>query len=220
MPTTEDGGTAAAWTNDLAMSPKRRRLDPHEAHSPPERSSFKLPQTPASHFAKPVPRVLHPQTQESIASIQTSATTPQRPAFLRSSVAPSEPSEPLPDAFSPHRRGQKFVVGGMAATMQQWVFETGQAAVQSRKGQGYLRGEDFVMRARLEEVRGDGPHIARASSGSGERVNVILAGAGPAAAVQTPEVTTGKAVGIRAPSWTVELQDEQYTVAADWKVLQ
>lgn len=109
--------------------------------------------------------------------------------------------------------------GGMAATMQQWVLEAGQSAIQSRKGQGYLRGEDYVMRAKVESKRGEGPRVVKARMGNGEPVNIILAAAGQAGAVRAQEIAMGCMIGIRAPSWSVELGEEQYAVAVDWKVL-
>lgn len=219
VPTIEQDGASTPWTNDLALSPKRRRLDVHDDFSSPGQACFKHPQTPASHFAKAVPRVQPPPTHESI-STQRSDNAAPRPAFLRSSVAPSEPSEPLPDAFSPHRRGQKFVPGGMAATMQQWVLETGQAAVQSRKGQGYLRGEDYVMRLKVEIVGGDGPHVVKTRSANGESVSLVLARSAQVGAVHSQEVTAGRVVGVRAPSWDIDIDGEHYAVAVDWKILQ
>ena len=110
--------------------------------------------------------------------------------------------------------------GGMAATMQQWVLEAGQSAVQSRKGQGYLRGEDYVMRVKVESMKGDGPHVVSARTSNGEPVNLILAGAGQPGAARTEEVARGSTIGVRAPSWTVELEGEQYAVAVDWRLLQ
>lgn len=104
--------------------------------------------------------------------------------------------------------------------MQQWVLETGQAAAQSRRGQGYLRGEDYVMRARIEGVRGNGPHVVKARTVNGESVSVILARSAQVGGVQSLNVAVGSMVGVRAPSWDVEIGGEHYAVAVDWKVLQ
>lgn len=110
--------------------------------------------------------------------------------------------------------------GGMAATMQHWVLETGQAAVQSRKGHGYLRGEDYVIRVKVESVRGDGPYVVTARTATGEFVSMILARSAQVGAIQSQEVMSGSVVGIRAPSWDVEVEAAQYGVAVDWKILQ
>ncbi|KAK0338351.1 hypothetical protein LTR91_005445 [Friedmanniomyces endolithicus] len=206
--------------SSLPFSPKRRRLNDQagtnvvEALISPGQTTFELPRTPASHFRSTVPRFSHPSG--SIASTAEVQAVQHRPSFLRSSVAPSEPSEPLPEAFSPHRRGQKFVPGGMAATMQQWVIETGQAAVQSRRGHAYLRGEDYVFKAIVEVVEGDGPYLVRATTGNGEVAYVMLAaGNGERAA----SVVIGSIVGLRAPTWAVECEGRVWRVGVDWKVL-
>lgn len=105
--------------------------------------------------------------------------------------------------------------------MQQWVLETGQSAIQSRKGQRYLRGEDYVMRVKVESAAGQGPYVAKARAAvTGETVNVILAGSGTGAASDTgtDEVSQGSSIGVREPSWSIELEGERYEVAVDWKV--
>lgn len=214
IPTTEQDGTQwesnAQWANDLAFSPKRRRLDDSETLRSPTRTTFKQPQLPASHERKALPNFTHSTPRSE--SVEPTAT--QRPAFIRPSAVPQEPSEPLPDAFSPHRRGQKFVPGGLAATAQQWVLEAGQAAVQSRKGQGYLKGEDYIVRVRVDAIIGDGPFTARGRLPNGDEVNLLLAGGGN---VSRPSESA--VVGIRAPAWDIELDGRNWTVGVDWKVL-
>ncbi|KAK0275165.1 hypothetical protein LTR35_011213 [Friedmanniomyces endolithicus] len=214
------GGGNHDLASSLPFSPKRRKLhgqveeNGHDAGLTPDQTTFELPQTPASHLRSTVPRFSHPSA--SIPSTAERQTVPHRPSFLRSSVAPPEPSEPLPEAFSPHRRGQKFVPGGMAATMQQWVVETGQAAVQSRRGHAYLRGEDYVFKVKVEIVEGDGPYLVRATTGDGEVVHVMLAaGHGDRAA----SVVVGSVVGLRAPTWAVECEGSVWKVGVDWKML-
>ncbi|KAK4539432.1 hypothetical protein LTR36_010953 [Oleoguttula mirabilis] len=224
LPTTEHRQAGdSEWANDLPYSPKRRRMDGlgSDEHngmttSSPARPSFRHLQTPALQLPK-TPRFAHPQSSHS--NTIAEVVSQHRPPFLRPSVAAQEPSEPLPEAFSPHRRGQKFVPGGMAATVQQWVIETGQAAVQSRRGQAYLRGDDFAMRVKVEDVKGDGPFLALARTANGEAVNVLLTrsaiGAGPRAA----EVREGDVVGIRAPTWNTQTDGRSWAVGVDWKVI-
>ena len=100
--------------------------------------------------------------------------------------------------------------------MQQWVIETGQAAVQSRKGQGYLKGEDYVMRAKIMSFTGDGPFTAHARLSGGEAVNAILAGNRQARGL---ELSEGCVVGVRAPTWELELDGRVWMVSVDWRVL-
>ena len=104
--------------------------------------------------------------------------------------------------------------------MQQWVFETGQSAAQSRKGQGYLRGEEYVMRVKVESKKGGRPHVVEARTSNGEPVNLIVAAAGQGSTTRSQEILQGSMIGIRAPTWTVELEGVRYAVAVDWRVLQ
>lgn len=225
LPTTEsDRAAGYDWTNDLPYSPKKRRLDElgsdeHEmgTSSSPARQGFAHPQMPASQMPKTTPRFAAPHTSHN-ASIDEVASQ-HRPPFLRASVAQQEPTEPLPEAFSPHRRGQKFVPGGMAATVQQWVMEAGQAAVQSRRGQAYSRGEDFVVRVKIEEIKGDGPFVVKAQKADGARVDVLLTQRVGTASSTAGDVKVGSVVGIRAPTWQVEIEGRSWTVGVDWKIL-
>jgi hypothetical protein len=215
LPTTELGG-AQQWSHDVALSPKRRRLECDDQQLGGQDVLFKRSAPP-----------LAPQNRNSVPSFQPQrprATSfgdeggQHRPAFLRPAAPPEEPSEPLPQTFSPHKRGQKFVPGGMAATVQQWVISTGQAAIQSRKGQGYLSGEDYVTRVRLQELTGHGPFTARGETMDGESRNVLLAGTADSNKAEQTCVNAGHVVGVRAPVWDVEVDGSQWTVCVDWKI--
>ncbi|KAK4503905.1 hypothetical protein PRZ48_004820 [Zasmidium cellare] len=225
VPTTEDRSQdIQQWANELPYSPKRRRLDDFEAGQQQNafanvqtKPVFKHPTTPASHMTT------GPHTFSRAGSVASTVGTDagiaaiRRPQFLRSSVAPSEQFEPLPEAFSPHRRGEKFVPGGLAATMQQWVIETGQAAAHSRKGQGYLKGEDYVLRARVVSIHGKGPILVQARHLDGGDVRLMLMVDLKKDAII--DVPAGAMVGVRAPTWDIELEGVSWTVGVDWKVL-
>lgn len=192
LPTTE-----LQTTVELPYSPKRRRIDADTTRQPDDDTgTFKSPPDPStlrSRFAPPSSRAQTPATDT-------------RPTFLPPSTETStEP--PLPEFFSPHRRGQKFVPGGMAATVQQWVVETGQA---SRRGRGW---EDFAMKVRVDDVvGGEGPcWLVQGKCGSGEDVRLLLAGGGG--------MKVGVVVGVRAPSWEIEVEGRVWRVAVDWRVL-
>lgn len=225
VPTTEVRHTdVQQWANNLPYSPKRRRLDDtqtgqqQDAFAVPTKPVFKHPTTPASHNISGHHNFSRAGSVASTIFTDNGTTAIRRPQFLRSSVAPSEQFEPLPEAFSPHRRGEKFVPGGLAATMQQWVIETGQAASHSRKGQGYLRGEDYVLRAKVVSVAGKGPIMVQGRHLEGEDVRLMLTvGSKKDAVVDVP---VGSVVGVRAPTWDVELKGVSWTVAVDWKVVQ
>ena len=216
---TETDVAEQQWMNDVAFSPKRRRLDDDTIVLSPARPTFKHPSVPASALHRSTPHFVHTQQQSTQTSTYSDAAPLHRPAFLRPSVEPQEQNEPLPETFSPHKRGQKFEPGGMAATVQQWVIETGQAAVQSRKGQGYLRGEDYVTRVKVERLAGEGPFTVHARLANGEAVHILLAGRRLPNAAQPQQVTEGCVVGIRAPTWEMELNGRVWTVGVDWRVI-
>ncbi|KAK5168143.1 uncharacterized protein LTR77_006711 [Saxophila tyrrhenica] len=202
------------WTSDLALSPKRRRLDPHDDTADTTQRSYRPEEHPRARPSASVPPFATPKPPET----STITTAPQRPAFLRPSAPPQEPSEPLPETFSPHKRGQKFVPGGMAATVQQWVIETGQAAVQSRRGHGYLKGENYVAKVKVDEVLGQGPFTVLGKNAEMEAVALLLAGK-----VKEDDERTGlkqgDVLGVRAPTWEVEVDGRSWCVGVDWKVM-
>lgn len=217
VPTTEHGNEQQ-WSNDLAFSPKRRRLG-DDRHSPDVRSSnFKRPQQPASRASGSVPPFASLQAHLNEDTTSIRSTSPQRPAFLRPSAPPQEPTEPLPETFSPHKRGQKFVPGGMAAVVQQWVIEAGQTAVQSRRRQGYLKGEHYVTRVKIDQVLGAGPFTALGKNADGEQMRLLLAGRA-GADNEAARLGAGDVVGIRAPTWDVGVDGRMWAVGVDWKQL-
>lgn len=219
VPTTERNHEIQEWANDLPFSPKRRKLDDDEhSNLAPPNPVFKHPTTPASHMTSGPHNFARAGSVASTVGFDDAASSIRRPPFLRPSVAPSEQLEPLPEAFSPHRRGEKFVPGGLAATMQQWVIETGQAASHSRKGLGYLKGEDYVLRVRVESVAGKGPLLAQGRSLDGDEVKLLLVVDSKKDSVI--DVPAGSVVGIRAPTWDMELEGNSWTVGVDWKALQ
>ena len=144
----------------------------------------------------------------------------QRPSFLKPADTGNKSSEPLPELFSPHRRGDKFVPGGMAATMQTWILQTGQAAIHGRKQQTTHRGDDFLARLKVEEVLGQGPYTAKARMMEGTATDVLLARANNTPGESRASVVVGHVVGIRAPSWQVEIEGNMWMVAVDWKIIE
>lgn len=209
MPTTE---RATAWIDELPHSPKRRRLE--DVASPACPPVFKHPTTPASALRGP--QFSRASSVASSVAEDSSISNSRRPAFLRPSLAPPEQHEPLPEVFSPHRRGEKFVPGGMAATLQQWVVERGQEAMASRRGQGYLQGEDHVLQVEVADVNGTGPLLVSGRSEAGRDLRVLLAVDAKKGSV---ELRRGCRVGIRAPTWDIEVDGQSWGVGVDWKVL-
>lgn len=222
LPTTESCTQPCGWAQELPHSPKRRRVDDLSASfeaafdSPVRPSMFKQPTTPASTLRNGPHQFSRASSIAGSAANESSAA--RRPAFLKLPAASAENLEPLPEAFSPHRRGEKFVPGGMAATLQQWVVETGQSAVHSRRGQGYLQGEAYLYRVMVDSVSGHGPVLVQGRHQDGARLQLLLISDGKARASHA-HAQPGNVIGVRAPSWEVHLAGCSWIVAVDWTML-
>ena len=212
MPSVEQVRTlateGAAAPGHVLYSPKRRRID--NAHITSDRGVQHQP-TPARSFI--------PQSdQDSHRDDHASSTT--RPAFLKSSLPTKESAEPLPEAFSPQKRGQRFVHGGMAAELRTWISETGNAAVHARRGRAYLHGEDYAIVLKVLGVAGEDPVFVQ-----GERVedravvHAILVGERDRTGSRRTKITIGDKVGIREPTWTVDVLNKQWIVGVDYRLI-
>nr|XP_036585110.1 uncharacterized protein CTRU02_05079 [Colletotrichum truncatum]KAF6794878.1 hypothetical protein CTRU02_05079 [Colletotrichum truncatum] len=129
--------------------------------------------------------------------------------------------ESLAVAFSPQRRGPKYVAGGLAAELQSWLADV--------KGWGdEHRPADLVMRIVIDEVRPGnrmcivkGRRIVEAGEMREEiAARLMLAGEGRLTGLgQKASVVVGSSVAISQPAWEVVLQGTKWIVACDWAVL-
>jgi hypothetical protein len=181
---------------------KRRRLSPADPTSPsrPQAaiSTFAIPQqtprTPAPvqnthRFLTPAPRTpqLFRSTTPATTTITTSTPGPSRPQFLLppQQLSPPKLSTPLPETFSPSRKGQRYIPGGLASTLQTWIVETANTgyAAQTRDAVTWGREkEDGVrMKVRVSTIRSgseqrDGEEAVECYPGG-----VVLVSGGPEA---------------------------------------
>lgn len=172
-------------------------------------SEAPLPDQPARHHPtfQPAPRFKAPE--------QPHPDNQRRPA-------------PLPEAFSPQRRGAKYVPGGLAAEVRDWL-------VQLKGASEYDRPAGASVRATVDEARaGEGMWIVAARHESGGEVGgetvggsrsssarVVLAGDGRVAAGLGGRrmVKAGGTVAMYRPMWDVDLGElGQFAVACDWEV--
>jgi hypothetical protein len=139
-------------------------------------------------------------------------------------------TDPLPQQFSPHRRGQKYVAGGLAAEVRDWLVNIESAIPSnstSKKDSPWLL--KFMIdafsggeRAGMTLVRG---HQVLSDDLDGVIdslgvIRVILAGEGAGTGLQKDsKVEVGKVVGIKDPLWDVVIEGEKWGVGVDWKVL-
>ncbi|KAI1113941.1 hypothetical protein F5Y14DRAFT_416357 [Nemania sp. NC0429] len=86
------------------------------------------------------------------------------PRFKPAEIPEGAPRpEPLPDAFSPRRKGAKYVQGGLAAELRDWLVDveagigSGSASASGQTttaAPGARRDEEWVARIRVDSLRG------------------------------------------------------------------
>lgn len=105
-------------------------------------------------FSSPTPR----PHQEKQASKTHQPTFQRAPRFKPAEIPEGAPRpEPLPDAFSPRRRGTKYIQGGLAAELRDWLVDV-EAGIDSGSGSttasGAKRDGEWVARIRVDSLRG------------------------------------------------------------------
>ena len=139
---------------------------------------------------------------------------PSRPPLI---LPPRSPSPPIatPAFFSPHRRGQKYVHGGLASTVRDWIVETSQQA-HNRAHTRRDVDELWDLRLRVKECWvEDSNERTILVQGRTEAKRWMLVGMGRG----DTKVEVDCIVGIREPTWEVLIGTECYMVAIEWKVL-
>ncbi|SPO06714.1 uncharacterized protein DNG_09408 [Cephalotrichum gorgonifer] len=141
---------------------------------------------------------------------------------------PSPECEPhlegLPPAFTPQRRGAKYVPGGLAAEVQGWLSHI----KGSKEMESMLRVSVQEVRegGRMYLVRGrrlGGPSGIGGGGGGGEEegeLRILLAGEGEMTGLgNRASVTEGCVIEAGGPRWDVELDGlGKWTVVCDWRV--
>lgn len=188
--------------SNLSPSPKRRKIAIGDPSSTPQSTPgrFILPSVGTS-------RTTFTQTDGN-------ASHSSRPAFLMASLPAPETVTPLPDAFSPRRRGQKFMPGGLASELQSWVIEAAQTVTQGRFHSA-SSVDDSVQFIDVNQVKGNGPIFAYGSKPGKITAKVLLIDG--QANQKSVKVKAGDRVSIRLPTWDVEVSGEAWTVGVDWR---
>ena len=227
-------------------TPKRRRLtspllledeDTHEnehtnndhqededflSSSIPILSSPPAPQRPSSsHHHKFI--FSNPTPQRPPNSPQTTFLKP--PRFLPPDPSETRTSDPLPEHFSPHRKGHKYIPGGLASEVRDWLTNLSSSIPATRN-----KDDPWVVRILVDEVSGGakaGMTLVRGRQvHDGEvmdhlgAVRVMLAGEGLGTGMQKgARVEVGKIVGVKGPAWDVVVEGARWGVGVEWKVL-
>ncbi|ORY13993.1 hypothetical protein BCR34DRAFT_534725 [Clohesyomyces aquaticus] len=174
------------------QNPKRRRLTPNPdvdvdvdfvSSSSPIRDSTShvalqtsAPATSTSshRFIVPPPRSLAVST---LPKPTTPAPPSHRPHFLLPPqvTSPPAPTQPLPSTFSPQRKGQKYLPGGLATTLQSWIIEAANTGYAAQTRDTVLWGREkedgMKVRVRVKDIRG-----GRGGDGGGGSVECAAGG--------------------------------------------
>lgn len=146
----------------------------------------------------------------------------------------SEPAqsqaEPLPDQFSPHRRGQKYLAGGLAAEVRDWLMSIESLVPPNPTT---TTRDEWTVKLLVDEISGGGR--AGMTTVRGRQVysgniagmvdtlavlRVVLAGEGQGTGLQKgSRLEVGMTIGIKAPIWEVFIEEVKMGVGVNWKVL-
>jgi hypothetical protein len=162
-------------------------------------------------------------TQDSTQSIQDAIPVHDEPKALQQPTFRAPPRfkpieldstmEGLPAAFSPQRRGAKYIAGGLAAELQAWLSEV--------KGwEGVVPATTSTTKVTVKEIRpGRRMYLVRGRTNTTEGKRYMLAGEGKLTGLgQRMPVSVGSVVEVGQPVWDIELDGEIWTVACDWGV--
>ncbi|PSR97004.1 hypothetical protein BD289DRAFT_124229 [Coniella lustricola] len=179
------------------------------------------------------PQRTHPAISEPPSPLQAAPRHPtflEAPRFKATTTAPGALDKtPLPDAFSPQRRGAKYVPGGLASQVRDWLVQVKGASEYDRpvgttlqltvsecvQCHGGIRVAKAVVQADCtmtdQQQHDEQQHIER----------VILAGDGRISGLNTERhsIHPGATVSMHQPMWDVDLGSlGHYAVACDWEV--
>ncbi|KAF7861517.1 hypothetical protein EAF04_008080 [Stromatinia cepivora] len=231
-------------------SSKRRRISPSPAdiisgeNDDLLSSSLPIVSSPISHRQNPITSTtskpkfllstpLPPSTPQS-----TTPTTFLKPPRFR----PPDPAEthgngdPLPEQFSPNRKGRQYVNGGLAAEVRDWLINIDSSVSSSSHNTNIQRTKnkdrEWIVKIKVEEISGGGREMRlvrgkQVRDLDGEEVldelgdvRVMLAGEGAGIGLQRGrEVQVGGIVGIKGPVWEIVVDGVKWGVGVEWKVL-
>ncbi|KFY11214.1 hypothetical protein V492_04580 [Pseudogymnoascus sp. VKM F-4246] len=186
-------------------------MEPPTLSSPPPPVHRPAPSAPRFVLSTP----LKP-TSSTPAPIDSTDTFLRPPRFKPPDEEREAAVEPLPEHFSPRRRGQKFLAGGLAAEVRGWLVERESQATRSARNP--MREDGWKIKIAVDEVKGG--HGAGMTLVRGRRVGsngdegadlypirMILGGEeGMAEGIKKGEpAAVGKVVGVKGPAWEVDV---------------
>lgn len=143
------------------------------------------------------------------------------PRFKATELVEGAQHSILPDAFSPQRRGARYVPGGLAAELREWL-------VQVKGASEYDRPVGSPIEVTVKEAKsGNGMWLVAAhekddvaQQQGGNFAKVVLAGDGRIAGLGGRKIVRqGTTVSLHQPMWDINLIDlGQFAVACDWEI--
>jgi hypothetical protein len=196
---------AQALETSPIRSPKRQRLSSQERSpttSPRHGSLSPRAVRMSNRFLVTPSQVLSPSIPVSNAPL------PSRLLFMDLPVPTEDTqSDPLPQAFSPHRKSQKFLPNGLAAIMRGHIVD----ATSTHSNPHRWSGDWRIRVANTVNGPSVGMTMISGIAESGSDENVLLVGKRG-----TPQI--GQSILVKGVSWDMELQGIRWVVAVDWVV--
>jgi hypothetical protein len=136
-------------------------------------------------------------------------------------------AEPLPEQFSPHRRGQKFLPGGLAAEVRGWLVD-----LESRNARPQSAAGEWALRMLVRDVAGGGGAGCTLVKGClvggnseverADEVRMVLGGGeGMGEGLRKGEqARVGRVLSVKGPVWETDIDGVRWGVGAAWKVLE
>ncbi|KPM46222.1 hypothetical protein AK830_g367 [Neonectria ditissima] len=209
--------------------PKRRRvsispmpdspLEPEQDHSVQNNNNSRRGEPLATADHAPTTSFMDVDDDDDDDDAADETEAPPQPTFrppprFKPAEAETLAGDGLPAAFSPQRRGVKYLPGGLAAGLQGWLSD-----VKDWEG----AADQAVARVAVEEIRpGRRMYLVRgrADGGGGAApARFLLAGEGRLTGLGARAlVGVGSVVVVGQPVWELELEGEVWTVSCDWSV--
>jgi hypothetical protein len=199
-------------------------MEPPILSSPPPPVHRPLPTAPRFVLSTPAK-----PTSSMPAPIESTDTFLRPPRFKPPDEEHEAAVEPLPEHFSPRRRGQKFLAGGLAAEVRGWLVDLESQATRSARNP--VKDDGWKIKIAVDEVTGG--HGAGMTLVRGRRVgsnaeatnlypiHMMLGGEeGMSEGIRKGEqAAVGKVIGVKGPAWEVDVDGVRWGVSAAWKVL-
>lgn len=137
-------------------------------------------------------------------------------------------SDPNPEQFSPHRRGDKYVTGGLAAELRNWLVNIKSSIPTSQingKDQWLLKimVENFIEGSRAGMILVSGRKLktlgAENKDFAGDAKVILASEITSLGHQRNTDIVKGKIIGIKGPIWEVTIKNEKWAVGVDWKLI-